>query len=196
MTLRYWAAHPVAAVKRARALIWERTHPDHPWFSAGAVRFLDEHLVRDGVGLEWGSGRSSRWIASRLNRLISIEHDPAWHAAMAGQLAAAGNVDYRLIPLDHPEAAPTPPLYDPVPRYVAVVDEFSDQSLDFVEVDGHYRQACVIAGAQKLKPGGLLLIDDTNLLPKAEWQVPPGWPLVHESDRGNAVTSIWRRPRS
>jgi hypothetical protein len=46
----------------------------------------------------------------------------------------------------------------------------------------------------KLKPGGLLLVDDTNWLPLSEWGVPTTWQLVHQSTKINTVTSIWRKP--
>jgi len=134
--------------------------------------------------------------ARRLGRLVTVEHDPGWFAGVSRQLeqSALRHVDYRLIALEHPIDEPTRPVYDPVPRYVSFVDEFPDDHFDFIEVDGHYRQACVAQGRQKLKPGGLLLVDDTNWLPIEAWGVPPAWHLVHQSVKINTTTSIWRRP--
>ncbi len=196
MNLRYWLVHPMRLGRRLWHYAYEKAHPEEPFLAPGAVRFLDGALPRAGTGLEWGSGRSTRWFARRLARVVSVEYDPAWFAAVSRQLeeSALTNVDYRLIALEHPLDEPTRPLYDPMPRYVSFVDEFPDGSFDFIEVDGHYRQACVAVGKAKLKPGGLLLVDDTNWLPLAAWGVPETWRLVHQSVKINTVTSIWQRP--
>lgn len=196
MNVRHWLSHPLGFLRRVWHLLYEKAHPREPFLAPSAVRFLDGALPRDGVGLEWGSGRSTQWFAPRLRRLVSVEHDGRWRDDVLAQLERAGirNVDYRVIPLEHPEAEPTRPIYDPVPRYVSFVSEFPDEHFDFIEVDGHYRQACVRAGLQKLKPGGLLLVDDTNWIPLAEWGVPESWPIVHQSVKVNTTTSIWRKP--
>jgi predicted O-methyltransferase YrrM len=171
MNTRYWTRHPLMLIRRAWYVGYERLHPKTPFLAPAAVRFLDRRLPRAGIGLEWGSGRSTRWLARRLAWLVSIEYDDRWHAIVAQQLAEEGlsNVDLRLVPLDHPLNEPTRPAYDPLPRYVALANAFPDGHFDFIEVDGHYRQACVAAAVEKLKPGGLLLIVDT-------------------------VTSVWCRP--
>jgi predicted O-methyltransferase YrrM len=147
-------------------------------------------------GLEWGSGRSTIWFAGRLGRLTSVEHSGEWHRFVNSQLRERGirNVDYRRIELDHPVDMPTTPRYDVVPKYVAIADEFADGSLDFVLIDGHYRQACVPAAMKKLKPGGFLTIDNSNWMPQSEWGVPTSWPLIHKSTGFDSETSIWQKP--
>jgi SAM-dependent methyltransferase len=198
MNVRYWARHPLRFLRRVWYFFYERAHPTEPFVAPGAIRFLDGALPRQGIGLEWGSGRSTQWFARRLGRLVVVEHDGVWYEQVRRQLqeAGIGNVDYRLIPLDHPPQEPTRPIYDPVPRYVALAEEFPDACFDFVEVDGHYRQACARAALAKIKPGGLLLVDDTNWLPLAEWGVPTTWKIVHQSVKINTVTSVWQRPNS
>jgi hypothetical protein len=169
-------------------------HPDEPWISQGAIRFCDSHLKRGQTGLEWGSGRSTRWYAERLGRLLSIEFDLGWHGRVVREIEGYSNVECRFIPLDHSLDQPTVRDYDPVPSYVAVADEFPDGSLDFVVVDGHYRVACVQQVLPKIKPGGLLLIDNTDWAPLPEWGVPPTWPVVHQSRNVMTQTTIWRKP--
>jgi hypothetical protein len=80
-----------------------------------------------------------------------------------------------------------------LPRYVVVFEELQDGSLDFVVVDGHYRQACIRAAIPKLKMGGLLLLDNSNWLSDAEWGIPAPWSLVHRSSNVMTVTSIWQK---
>jgi hypothetical protein len=183
---------PVYAARRVAYKVYELTHPHEPWISQKAVRWLESELRPSMVGLEWGSGRSTAWFAQRIERLTSIEHNPLWFERVRSQIGKLPNVDYRLVPLDHPEHEPTRPRYDPQPRYVAVVEAFPDVSLDLVVIDGHYRQACVAAVLPKIRPGGLLVIDNTNWLPEREWGVPSHFPLLHRSENVMTQTSIWQ----
>lgn len=187
------AARPVYLLRRVAYRLYEWRHPDEPWISQRAVEFCDRALRPTMRGVETGSGRSSAWFAARLGHLTSVEHDEAWYQKVRERLQTFSNVDYRFVPLDHPSEAPTRPVYDPVPRYVAVISEFDDESLDLVIVDGHYRQACVRAAIPKLKAGGWLLVDNTNWIPEAEWGVPPSWRLVHRSTNVMTETSIWQK---
>jgi len=186
---------PLYSLRLALYRAYELAHPDEPWISQGAVRFLDAHLDRAGIGIEWGSGRSTTWFAARLNELTSIEHHPEWAEAVRGRLAKARvrNVHYFEVPLDHPASEGTRALYDVEPRYVAVVEQFPAASLSFALVDGHYRQACIRAVMPKLRPRGLLVVDNTDWLPISEWGVPATWPVVHESRNVRSQTTIWEK---
>jgi len=148
------------------------------------------------TGLEFGSGRSTVWFAGKLRRLTSVEHDPDWFATISRKLADAGlrNVDYRLIPLDHPKSAPEQEVYDPLPKYVAIAADFPDESLDFIVVDGHYRSHCIRQSHCKLKPGGFLLVDDANLWPDTKPPVLTHWLEVSRSSNGLKTTVIWQKP--
>lgn len=184
---------PVYVARRIAYRAYERRHPDEPWLAQGAVRFLDRELRGEGSGLEWGSGRSTAWFARRLARLTSVEMDAAWYAKVRAKVE--GSVDLRHIPIEHGLREETPDFPRPTPRYVAVIDEWDDASLDFVLVDGHYRLACVRGALPKLRPGGLLAIDNTNWLAElGDWGVPGSWPLVHQSENVMTQTSVWRAP--
>jgi predicted O-methyltransferase YrrM len=197
MRLGYWLRHPGRLLPRIRYWWWERRNPDKPWLTPGAVAFLETALTREMYGLEFGSGRSTAWYAGKLSRLVSVEHDTGWYARVKEELDRrdVANVDYRLIPLNHPEPAGEQLSYDPVPDYVALAAEFRDESLDLVVVDGHYRSHCIAAVLAKLKPGGLLLVDDANLWPENSPPIPREWTEVSRTTNGIKFTVIWRRPR-
>jgi hypothetical protein len=191
----YWVRRPRAAIARIRYWVWEKRNPDKPWLTPAAVRFCEAVLAPPMRGWEFGSGRSTPWFAARLGHLVSIEHDPQWHAAVRERLAGAGNVDYRLVPLDHSPGEPERPAYDPLPRYVAAIAAEPDESLDLVVIDGHYRTTCVRTCLAKIRPGGLLLVDDLDMWPRREeLPVPPDWHEAHESTNGLKRTGIWRKP--
>ena len=192
--LVYLLRHPRYTARRVAYKLYEWRHPDEPWIAQGAVRFCEQNLDRSMSAIEMGSGRSTSWFAARVGRLTSVEHDARWYETVRSRIASSPNVSYRLVPLDHSLEEPTRPHYDPLPRYVAVFGEFPDSSLDFVVIDGHYRQACVLAGAPKLRSGGLLLVDNTDRLPLSEWCVPSSWPVVHQSENVMGQTTIWKKP--
>jgi hypothetical protein len=188
---------PVYFLRRLNYKFYEIRHPDEPWLAQGAVRFLHDNLTADGIGWEWGSGRSTAWFARRLRFVTSVEHDGEWHKIVQAKLAAAdlANIDYRHIALDHPVDEPTHAHYDVLPSYVTVATDLANNSLDFALIDGHYRMACVLAIVPKMKPGGLLVIDNSNWLASiGEWGVPAEWPIVHQSENVMSQTTIWRRP--
>lgn len=140
-----------------RSLVWiyEHKSPNAPWLTERSIEILDNWLRPEDVGLEWGSGRSTRWFARRVAHLTSIEHNPAWHETV--RHALPGNVDLRLISgIDHTAGGSD--------EYVGFARRLKDSSLDFALVDGasHLRDRCTQAILPKLKPGSLLIVDNVE----------------------------------
>lgn len=189
MTAWYWLRRPHKIPARVRYWVWEKRHPDAPWLTPGAVEFCASALRPDMTGIEFGSGRSTVWFARRLAALTSVEHDPDWYQRVTDSLARSGvaNVDYRFVPIE--SSRPAAP-----PRYAAVLAAFPPGSVDLVVVDGHYRDACLALAPERLKPGGLLLVDDVGFWPNNQPPVPAGWPLVHDSSNGIKRTRVWEKP--
>ncbi|HUN36327.1 MAG TPA: class I SAM-dependent methyltransferase [Trebonia sp.] len=147
---------------RTRQMMYERAHPDAPWLTPAAIRLLSTLLRPTDRGAEFGSGRSTSWFAARVAALTSVEHDPRWHEAVTAVLNDRGlcNVEYILATEDQPldrggESA-----------YARAALAFPDTSLDFALVDGHYRDYSAKFIMPKLKPGGMLIIDNVN------WYLP------------------------
>ena len=195
MAIRFWLTRPQLLFHRIRYWVWEESNPDKPWLCPGTVAFCQARLTRSMRALEFGSGRSTRWFASLVGHLASVEHDPRWYEHVNGQLAAAGvsNVDYRYVPLNHPEQEPEQSEYQPTPSYVAVADGFPDLSLDFVVVDGHYRTHCIRRVVPKIAPGGYLLVDDINLWPSLDaLPIPANWRIADDSTNRLKRCVIWQ----
>jgi hypothetical protein len=148
------------------------------------------------TALEFGSGRSTRWFSRLVGHLISVEHDSQWFEVVRQQLAeTCKNVDYRLVPLNHPRSEPERAEYSPLPDYVAVADGVADQSLGFAVVDGHYRTTCVRHLIPKIALGGYLLVDDINICPLPEsLPIPSGWRVADDSNNGVKRCIIWQAP--
>ncbi len=139
--------------------IWYLRHfPDRPWITPAAHDILECYLRETDVGLEFGSGRSTVWFAKRVANLASVESDPAWYEGVASRLASERltNVKQHLFP--GPEQTGLGVRSD----YADVAGQFARDSLDFVLVDGLYRDACALLALEKIRPGGLLIIDNAN----------------------------------
>jgi predicted O-methyltransferase YrrM len=165
-----------------------------PWMVAAAVARLDGLLQPDWELFEFGSGRSTAWFAARVGRVVSVEHDPAWHSQVVSLLEQAriANVDLRLVELD---------------SFPAQMEGFPASSFDVVVVDGWdmeepraRRVPCVEAAAPKVRPGGYLVLDDSERPAYAiVAQLLDGWEAsrfsgIRDPAYPSGETALFRRP--
>jgi predicted O-methyltransferase YrrM len=168
-------------------------HPERPWIVPAAVGWLRRRIRSGWRLLELGAGRSTVWFARRAGEVVSFEDDPYWVEWAREGLAAAEltNVDLRQLP---------------VAEFLPELGRLADESFDLVVVDfleSHDadRVEAVRRARAKVRPGGLLLLDDSDRPVYAEaydllpgWRerrfvgVKDGWPEVCE-------TAIFRRPK-
>lgn len=155
-SFRHWTPRYIA--NRINEIIYIKTYPTHPWLTKSANMILMSYLRGDEIGLEFGSGRSTLWFAKRVKRLTSVEHDDLWHERVMQGLKEneITNVDYLYVPQDAPDKS------GDKSTYVKVMDRFDTNSLDYVLVDGVYRDFCALIATEKVRPGGTLIIDNVN----------------------------------
>jgi len=118
-----------------------------PWIPYPAIRFLAGRVGRDFSVFEFGAGASTLWWAGRVARLVSCEHDPRWLAEIEGKLTA--NVTLLRRPLDENG------------EYARAIAGYPG-SFDVVVVDGRDRVLCARNAIAALKPGGVIVWDDTD----------------------------------
>jgi hypothetical protein len=158
MNLR--SLRPSYALKRVGQMRFESSHPHAPWLAESAILLLDTYLKPTDVGFEWGSGRSTIWFAQRVSHLHSVEDNRGWYDDVRTRLITARllhKVTYRFVPCDGTEI--DEPYEHP---YSGAVTTMRDNSLDFALVDGNLRAACIRNVVPKLKPGGMLILDNAN----------------------------------
>jgi predicted O-methyltransferase YrrM len=152
---------PRYVCNRARDLLYQRMHPADPWLTPAAIRLLGTLLRPTDRGAEYGSGRSTLWFAARVAELTSVETNTQWHEAVSRQLKerGVGNVKYILVAEDQPAENGDGP-------YARTALDFPDASLDFALVDSYYRDYTAKYIMPKVKPGGILILDNIN------WHLP------------------------
>lgn len=163
MGLSGWLRYPAASLTAKRG----RT-PERPWIVPAAIGWLRRRIRRHWSILELGSGRSTVWFARRAGRVVSFEDDEYWAGRTWSRLEERGldNVDLRVGPVD---ALP------------GAVAELPDASFDLVVVDFLESPAVTRIDAlkpamKKVKPGGLLLLDDSDRPGYAEaYGLLAGW---------------------
>ena len=140
-----------------------------PWMTFTAVAWLSAQIRPAWSVFEYGSGGSTLFFADRVGRVVSIEHDEEWAAGMQPALATCRDVvEYRLV---------LPTFDSPAPRapsarysrsdadyadYVATVRDYPKHSFDLIIVDGRARVACLQACRDRLKPGGIVVLDNSE----------------------------------
>jgi predicted O-methyltransferase YrrM len=142
---------PSILIPRLRVWTFQKRFPEVPWLTEAAVYFLDSWLRPSDKGIEWGSGRSTVWLAARVGSLLSIEHDEQWSRKVRDMLQEKGlhgKVQCFHRPLDE--------TYEDAARTVA------EESLDFALVDGRRRLSCTTVVIPKIRPGGILILDDAE----------------------------------
>jgi SAM-dependent methyltransferase len=156
-TFRHWSLR--YAWDRMAEKRYRRRHVGLPWLTPAANEILESYLLPGDTGLEFGSGGSTAWLAARVAHLTSVEHDRRWFEIVQQRLknGAAENTLYLLRETEAGEEKERP-----ASTYVGVAEEFPAESLDFVLIDGVYRGSCACAVLPRVKPGGVIIIDNVN----------------------------------
>ncbi len=191
-SFRHWT--PRYIVNRIAERIDHNLNPNNPWLTKQSVGLLDQLLRADDTAIEFGSGRSTLWIAKRVKRLYSVEENAEWLEIVRKKLEAAkvDNVEQLYCPREVSEED------GDKAAYVRSLDRIPDGSLGFCLVDGAYRGKCAVTAIPKMKSGGLLVVDNSN------WFLPshsltPGarsmsaGTMNADWDRFVAETASWRR---
>ena len=147
---------------RTRQALYERGHRGDPWLTPAAIRLLESLLRPADRAVEFGSGRSTVWLAGRVAQLTSVEHDRDWYETVSARLRERGLVNVTLILAPVDLSAELPDRSE----YARSALAFADESVDFALVDGVYRDYTVKFLLPKIKRGGLLVIDNVN------WYLP------------------------
>ncbi len=116
-----------------------------PWYTYGAMHFLERRLQPRMRVFEYGSGHSTLWYSSRVTTVVSVEHDRAWAREMA-ELAPANA---------------TVVLQTEMTAYVNEIKRH-DGPFDIVVIDGIWRPESAAAAVGHLASDGVMIWDNSN----------------------------------
>ena len=142
---------------------------DVPWWTYDAIGAIDAWLARRSRpvrAFEYGSGASTVWLARRCAEVFSVEHHRGFGEMMQAEVAHLPHVSLSVV-------EPVPSERPVVPSakedhggldfadYVGAIDRV-DGAFDIVVVDGRAREACMMAGRDRLAPGGIIVFDNSR----------------------------------
>jgi len=145
----------------------EMSQQDLAWWTFDAMAWIENFLKtrQDASVFEYGSGASTLWLARRARHVVSIEDDAGFFTRVSKM--KPDNVTYSLHRADE--------IFDPdfesgrhdlrgksFRTYVRAVDETND-FFDLIVIDGRCRRQCMERAVAHLKPGGAILLDNTDM---------------------------------
>jgi hypothetical protein len=132
-----------------------------PWYSYPAIQWLQARIRGSDSVFEFGAGQSTLWFAAHVREIVSVEHDVEWHRRLRVQIGP--NVT---LLLRHPADAPEHGIVRGEGRegseYAAAIDVYPQQTFDLIAVDGVERVECVRHSISRLRPDGLLILDNSD----------------------------------
>jgi hypothetical protein len=191
-----------------------------PWMNFAAIDLLAKNCRPRASVFEYGCGGSTLFLLDRGLQVVSVEHEEAWLSRIR-DLATVGNGSSDWLGLHRrPHArgdVPSPQdladagSYRSANRrfapfsfedYAGAIDEFSDAHFDLVLVDGRARPSCVKHSVRKIRPGGLLLLDNTERsyylagisACLADWRKVLDCFGPTPTQRNFTRCTVWRRP--
>lgn len=160
------------------------TFSNIPWFTYGAINWLEKNLRKEMIGFEWGSGGSTIFLSSRIRELTSIEHSREWYTEVSNKLKDAGvtNYNYNLIENDASFL-----------EYSSFINKYPENHFDIVIVDGESRNECIGRAIGKTKPGGSIILDNSERVEYKEGiNLLSKWDQVHFYGPGPYNHYFWR----
>ena len=123
-----------------------------PWYTYPAIEFLQQLDLSNRTVFEYGSGNSTLFWAARAARVVTVEDDERWSKDLTAKVPA------NCVVL---QEADLHRFVDSIHRY--------PEGFDIIAVDGpargRTRFKCANAALQRLKPGGMIILDNADWLP-------------------------------
>ena len=131
-----------------------------PWFSYAAIDFLEGYVQPHMSVFEYGSGGSTIFFARRAQRVFSVEDNPKWFEWVSRRLEEKGltNATLKLCEFDFKNPAGF--------EDSAYLQAMPEETFDIIVIDGSeewtkVRPICFAKAEARLKPGGIIVVDDS-----------------------------------
>ena len=117
-----------------------------PWINYSMMHFLAPRLPEDISLLEYGSGNSTLYWATKVKQVIAVEHHPAWIDYIRKQFSGIPNI--QLLTAGADEGYETAPIA-------------LNKKFELIVIDGVRRLECASRALDLLSEDGCILFDDT-----------------------------------
>lgn len=118
-----------------------------PWMSYPFIDFIKERLNKQMSVLEFGSGQSTLFFASRVAHVVSIEHDLEWKNLLTSKLP--DNVELIWVQLERNGEYCRSGLS-------------TKKLFDIIVIDGRDRVNCTLNSISILNDNGVIILDDSE----------------------------------
>lgn len=161
----------------------------YPWLTTGAIMALELILTKEFNVLEFGTGGSTIFYATRCKSVTFFETDPEWYSNVGKKLEELnpGNVEAYWLPGTQ--------------KIVEFINRLPDERYDLVAIDPDPiladRLTLAMAVLPKVKPEGWLLLDNYSAGTFKDFVIPEGWKTYTFDDfdwSGNG-TRLYRKPQ-
>jgi hypothetical protein len=149
-----------------------------PWINFLALDFLKENLRPEFKVFEYGGGGSTLFFCKNVAQVATVEDHAEWFKTLTETVAAKGYQHWRGFFVSPVPVADSRPRSHSNPddfksnvkgledmsfeSYARCIDQFPEAYFDVVLVDGRARPSCIQQAIPRLKPGGLLVVDNTE----------------------------------
>jgi len=184
-TKNIWGISPETSIQSRESLKEKMmSRGGDPHLPDKVIAMMDEKLNKESIVLETGVGSSTTWLAQRVKKLVSFEHNINWYLLVLEELKSKGfkNFEMRFDPLYPKEG-------------ISSVNGL----FDLIIVDGRGRGKTIKTAYNLLKPGGFLILDNSEMEKWASWinfLDGLGWKRKDVRYRDSAVdkATVWEKP--
>lgn len=149
-----------------------------PWITFDAIEILKRHVTKSSSVFEFGAGGSTLFFLDHAKTVFSVEHDVDWLNILKQNLSEEECKRWTPILAEPEENTASIPFSPSDPEgYLSSADSYDGKSFktyatsiescgesrfDVVVVDGRARPSCIIHSLNKVKLGGLLIVDNAD----------------------------------
>jgi hypothetical protein len=119
-----------------------------PWYTYPAVEYLRQLDFRHRSVFEYGSGNSTLFWSAVAERVVSVEHEQEWYERM--RAVAPANCQMLFASNDD--------------NYLNAIRQGAPY--DVIIIDGQIRLRCAAVAVEHLRPGGLIILDNSDWFPR------------------------------
>ncbi|MBD3251131.1 hypothetical protein GF380_01515 [Candidatus Uhrbacteria bacterium] len=129
-----------------------------PWITPGSLEHLKSIVQPGWKVFEWGSGGSTAFWARHCAFVVSIEHNLEW---VQRTFELLKRLD---VPRHKAQLQWWPGKDDKFKSYATAIQPYRNLDLVFVDGEASSRGHCLNYALSHVKPGGYLLLDNSNWL--------------------------------